>query len=124
MLYSGVNARDASDVFQRKLYAIPTVCNSRKDRFAHSNVLSVIRSRLRVSNQLSDTFEIYNRLKQGDAISPLLFNIAVKISTRSLDNGEGLVLNGITQLFVYADDVACLGVSEEILTSNTNVLIK
>ena len=33
-------------------------------------------SRVRVGRKLSDTFPIRNGLKQGDALSPLLFNFA------------------------------------------------
>jgi len=35
-------------------------------------------SRVRVSKNLSDIFPIRNGLKQGDAFTPLLFNLALK----------------------------------------------
>jgi hypothetical protein len=35
-------------------------------------------SRVRVSKNLSDMFAIRNGLKQGDAVSPLLFNFALE----------------------------------------------
>jgi len=35
-------------------------------------------SRVRVDNNMSDSFKIRNRLKQGDALPPLLFNFALK----------------------------------------------
>ena len=35
-------------------------------------------SRVRVSKHLTDTFVIMNSLKKGDALSPLLFNFALK----------------------------------------------
>jgi len=38
--------------------------------------LTVMYSRVQVSKNLSDTFPIKNGLKQGDALSPLLFNFA------------------------------------------------
>jgi hypothetical protein len=34
-------------------------------------------SRVRVGKHLSDTFAVKNGLKQGDALSPLLFNFAL-----------------------------------------------
>mgnify|MGYP000400880490 CR=1 FL=1 len=40
-----------------------------------------------------------------------------------VDNREGLELNGVKQLLVYADDMVLLGDSEEVLISNMNILL-
>jgi hypothetical protein len=59
---------------------------------------------------LSDTFLIQNGPKQGDALSPLLFNVAIEYSIRKVREYQvGLKLSGTYELLVYADDVTLQG---------------
>jgi hypothetical protein len=68
----------------------------------------------------TEKFPLENGLKQGSALSPLLFNFSLGHAIRKVHENEvGLELNGIHQMLVWADDINLLG--DSINTINKNI---
>jgi hypothetical protein len=62
---------------------------------------------------MSDSFLIQNCLKQGDAISLLLFNFALEYAIRKVqENQVGLKLNGTHRLMAYGDDMNLMEITD------------
>jgi hypothetical protein len=69
-------------------------------------------------------FPIRNGLKQGDALSPLLFNFALEYAIKKVQvNQDGLKLHGTHQLLAYADDVNILGGSVRTVNENAEAVV-
>ena len=86
--------------------------------------LNEMYSKVREGKNLSAMFPIRNGLKQGDAVSPLLFNYALEYAIRRVQvNQDGLKLNGTHHLLAYADDVNILGGSVHTVRKNAEALV-
>jgi hypothetical protein len=69
-------------------------------------------------------FPIRNGLKQGNALSPLLFNFALEYAIRSVQVSQDVLkLNGTHQLLVYADFVSMMGGSVHTRKKNAEALV-
>jgi hypothetical protein len=80
----------------------------------------------RVNQTLSDEFEVITGLKQGDTLSPLLFNIALEKIIRNVKNNNLGTNIGATQINIlgFADNLNLIGDSMEIVEQNINTLIE
>ena len=86
--------------------------------------LNATHIRVQVGKHLSNMFPVRNGLKQGDALSPLLFNFAVEYAIGRVQvHQDELKLNGTHQLLVYADDVNILGTSIHTINKNAEALV-
>jgi hypothetical protein len=81
-------------------------------------------SEVLICKHLSDNFPLQNGLKQGDALTPILFNFAFEYAIREVQKNQvGLESNGTHQLLVYADDINLLGDNVDVIKNNTGTLI-
>jgi hypothetical protein len=80
-------------------------------------------SKVHIGTRLCDGFPMQSGSKQGDALSPQLFNCALEYAIRKVqENQVGLKLNG-THLLAYADVVNLLGDNIGTVLKNTHNLI-
>jgi len=86
--------------------------------------LTEMYTRVRAGKNFSYVFPITTGVKQGDALSPVLFKFALDYAIRRVQvNQDGLKLNGTYQLLVYAADFNKLGGSVHTTKENAETLV-
>ena len=64
-------------------------------------------------------------MKQGDALSPQLFNFSLEYAIRKVqETNLGLDMNGTHQVLTYADDVNLIGDDIRTIERTADVLLK
>jgi hypothetical protein len=86
--------------------------------------LSETYSTVRVAIHFSGVLPVTNGLKQGDGLSPLVFNFALGYAVRKVQvNEDGLKLNNTHEILVYAVGDNTLGGSVHTIQENTEPLV-
>jgi len=80
--------------------------------------------RVRYLGETATQFEVRNGLRQGDALSPTLFNLALERVIKEMQNSREMEMLGGNTLLAYADDIVILGESKAELTTSTLNLLK
>lgn len=62
-------------------------------------------------------------LKQGDALSPTLFNVALVKTIRDTNEGQNMEISNDQVLLVYADDIVIMGeIKGEVINSTSKLI--
>lgn len=80
--------------------------------------------RVKFANTLSESFEVRTGLRQGDALSPILFNLALEKVIRSLPARQNMEILEQNTILAYADDIVIIGSSRIDVEMRTADLIK
>lgn len=75
------------------------------------------RATVRVQGKLTEEFDISSGVRQGDALSAVLFNLVLEAAIRNVDPG-GLITTKSVQICAYADDVAIIARDPRRLTQS------
>jgi hypothetical protein len=86
--------------------------------------LTEIYSKSHIGKLMSDAFPVHNAMKQGDALSPLLFNFALEYAIRMVQGSKkGTGIEWTHQLLVCADDGNLLGENINIIKKNLEAVL-
>lgn len=67
-----------------------------------------------IQGELSNTFEVISGVKQGDALSSLVFNLVLHSVVNEIDQ-KGTIFNKSSQICAYADDILIIARSKNTL---------
>lgn len=79
--------------------------------------------RVRYLQGISDPFEVKSGLKQGDALSPALFNLALEKIIRDTNDDRRMEISNEQVMLAYADDIVVMGETKEEIINSTSKLI-
>ena len=87
-------------------------------------MLSDSTARIIINDSMTDPFPIRRGVKQGDPISPLLFNIIIEILNKQSTKIKGFQIDEANNLkiLMFADDIVLFGDSHEELEEWLNIL--
>ncbi|KAL4085316.1 hypothetical protein QTP88_027175 [Uroleucon formosanum] len=85
------------------------------------------KSKISFGGELSEEFQVTTDLRQGDALSPALFNIALESVMRTvISQAKGIEIKDNQHLtaVAYADDIVLLAETVDDLKNTTDILLK
>ncbi|KAL4083606.1 hypothetical protein QTP88_028922 [Uroleucon formosanum] len=85
------------------------------------------KSKISFGGELSEEFQVTTGLRQGDALSPALFNIALESVMRAvISQAKGIEIKDNQHLtaVAYADDIVLLAETVDDLKNTTDILLK
>ena len=71
----------------------------------------------------TESFEIYTGVRQGDALSPILFNFVLEAALSNMDK-RGNISNRLKQICAYVDNVAIIARTKKVLIETFEILVK
>jgi hypothetical protein len=115
--YDNINRRKLWTALKKfgiaeKLVRLIKMCNN--------NTQNVVR----VMGDISEPFIVKNGLRQGDALSPVWFNLALEEIIRSVPRGQRMEVNEGYTCLAYADDLVLLGDTRQDVIQTLIDLIK
>ena len=78
--------------------------------------LNNTRCRVKVGNHITEKFSVMSGLRQGDGLSPLLFNIVLDMAIKKINNNIKICTNqGSQMILAFANDIDGVGVKASCL---------